>query len=168
MKIHRKLDFNIDIYFDLDGYTDQVAASTQSKIHSIHNNGKLDQNALSEYLLFIEQAQIEIEDAGLVILEHNDSKSSETSKYYTLADIDQYESGNMKYVIFLRISDHVPQLSAEQRQWIRQRREATSNHFKVKWKVRSIVVNDRTFYSYDDAIEYVASQAKQYKIALSK
>lgn len=153
----------IDIVFD---YADVAVAA--SKIYPVKQAGLIDDQALSDYLAFIQEVISEIEDAGLVIIEERSSKSSETSKYYTLADDMQYAQNTMKYVIFLRISDHVPQLTADQQAWVNDVRNATKHKYGVKWKVRYITVNESTNYSYEEAIEEFKQRLVSFKQALSK
>ena len=128
--------------------------------------GEIDGQALGDYLFFIVQALSELDDAGLTVIEQHDSKSSETSKYFTLADEDQLKEGNMKYVIYLRISDHVPKLTPTQKKFINNKRKEDSNKLKVKWKLRQILVNKEHFLTYDEAAEYVGKKAIEYKKSL--
>lgn len=153
----------IDVVFD---YADVAVAA--SKIRPVKQYGLIDDQALSDYLAFVQEIISEIEDAGLVIIEERDSKSSETSKYYTLADDMQYVQNAMKYVIFLRVSDHIPQLTDAQQAWVNDVRKATKQKYKVKWKVRYITVNETTNYSYEEAIEEVKQRLVSFKQALSK
>ena len=152
--------FEIEVVVDFELDEEYIQSA---KIRPVMTkDGQIDGQALSDYLAFIEQAESELEDVGLVIIDESDSRSSETSKYFTLADKKQYENDSMKYVIFLRISDHVPDYTEEQKRWIRQKRDDTKSKLKVKWKVRRILVNNEEFDDYDDAAEYVAKKAEEY------
>ena len=112
---------------------------------------------------FITQAEMYLEDAGLEIIDFDDSDASETSRYYTLADAETHRNGTSKYVIFLRISDHVPKLRDEQYQRIKRRWRATAASLGVKYKVRKITVNGATFYDYDSACDEILRLATDWQ-----
>lgn len=153
---------NIKVNFEPD-----IQFLEEVEVRPILIDGEIDQQALGDYLAFILEALSELDDVGLEVIEQHDSKSSETSKYFTLADEDQYKNGTMKYIIYLRISDHVPNLSIDQKKLLKQKRDDDSSKLKVKWKVRQITVNNETFSTYDEAIKYVGKKALEYKSSLS-
>lgn len=77
-----RFDVDILVYFEV--IQDMIAASEIRPI--LQEDGIIDDVALSEYLEFITEVLLELDDMGLEIIDYNDSKSSDTSKYYTLAD----------------------------------------------------------------------------------
>ena len=109
---------------------------------------------------------LELDTAGLTVVNQHDSKSSKTSKYFALADETQYTNNDMKYIIYLRVSDHVPNLTDREKQIIKQKRLSETEKLHVKWKVRSIIVNNNTFITYEDAIGYVRKKVIEYKTVL--
>ena len=160
-RLLRGYELNISIVVELDYDTEAVAASVISS-----DKNKIDEQALADYEAFINEVILELEDHDLIILEKSRSKSSETSRYFTLADLEQNVLGTMKFVIFLRVSDHPSTEDEDILQWIRERRESTTKKLGVKWKVRDIRVNDNTFTNYDDAVAYVGECAKRYQQSL--
>lgn len=158
-------EFNIDIVVHFEVIQDMIAASEIRPI--LQEDGSIDDVALSEYLEFITEVLLELDDMGLEIIDYNDSKSSDTSKYYTLADREQYETDTMKYIIYLRISDYVPKLTKEQIDTIKHRRNEFAHRLKVKWKPRYITVNKDTHYSYEEALEDVIKKITDYKKMLN-
>lgn len=160
-RLLRGYELNISIVVELDYDTEAVAASVISS-----DKNKIDEQALADYEAFINEVILELEDHDLIILEKSRSKSSETSRYFTLADLEQNVLGTMKFVIFLRVSDHPSTEDEDILQWIRERRESTTKKLGVKWKVRDIRVNDNIFTNYDDAVAYVGECAKRYQQSL--
>ena len=157
-----KLPFDILVTFEVDN---QLLESTPIR-PIMTAEGEIDDQALSDYYCFILELLFELDDAGLVVIDEHNSNISETSKYYTLADEEQFKNDDMKYIIYLRISDHVLQLTEKQKKLINQKRKEESSKLKVKWKVKNVVVNDNLFTSYDEAIEYVSHKVEEYKQAL--
>ena len=159
----KKLTFDVSVTFEVDN---QLLESTPIR-PIVTAEGEIDDQALSDYNGFILELLFELEDAVLIVIDEHDSNFSETSKYYTLADEEQFHNENMKFIIYLRVSDHVLKLTKEQKKLINQKRKEESSKLKVKWKVRNIVVNDNLFTSYDDAIEFVGHKAEEYKRSLN-
>ena len=158
-----KLNFDILVNFEVDN---QLLESTPIR-PIITDEGKVNDQALSDYYCFILELLFELDDAGLVVVDEHESNFSETSKYYTLADEEQFKNDDMKYIIYLRVSDHVLKLTEKQKKLINQKRKEESSKLKVKWKVRNIVVNNNEFATYDEAIEYVSKKALEYKRSLN-
>ncbi len=156
--------FTIDVQVDFEP---DIQFLEDVKVRPILVDGEIDQQALGDYLAFVLEALSELDDAGLEVIEQHDSKSSETSKYFTLADEGQYKNGDMKYIIYLRISDHVLNLNKDQKKILKQKRIDDSSKLKVKWKVRQIMVNNEIFSTYDEAVEYVGKKALEYKNSLN-
>lgn len=155
-KNESSINFNIAV--ELICYDSTIESSVISA-----DKAKVDPQSLADYLAFIDEAVLELEDHDLIILEKSGSKSSLTSKYFTLADLEQNVIGDMKFVIFLRISNHLPTTDEDVLDWIRKKRKDTADKLKVKWKVRNIIVNNETFDDYDSAIEYIGYCAERYQ-----
>lgn len=94
-RISRSLAINVCVEFEID------SASVVAAIQPVkQSDGTIDEQALTEYDAFITQAEMYLEDAGLEIIDFDDSDASETSRYYTLADAEAHRNGTSKYVIF--------------------------------------------------------------------
>ena len=157
-------DIKVELYPD---YTNvDIAASKGEMISDVKE--EVNPQALADYLAFVDEAKSILEDYDLMILEKSNSKSSDTSKYFTLADLEQNVIGTMKFVIFLRISNHEPTDDPETLEWIRQKREHTKEKYNVKWKVRNIIVNKKEFSDYDEAIDYIEECAEKYSNTLKR
>lgn len=158
------LEFVIDIRVN---HEFDIELLEGKKIRPIFVDGQLNDQALADYQDFIVEMLLELDEAGLVIIDSNESKKSKTSRYYTLADEVQYANRNAKFIIFLRVSDHVAELTTEQQKLIKQRRDNLSNRLHAKYKVRNILVNNMEYKTYDEAIEYVRKKALEYKRSLN-
>lgn len=153
-----KLHINIDVYFKFDD--SQIAASEIRPIRL--SDSTIDDQAIADYQAFILQTVMYLEDIGFKVLEEHQSKSSQTSYYYTLVNEESYNKGNYKYIIFLRISDHAVNLNQKEREWVNQFRRNTATKLHAKWKLRNIIVNDSKYEDYDEASEAVEGLARNW------
>lgn len=152
---------NIVVEHELD-----IELLETATVRPILVDGEIDSQALADYEDFIEDILAEFDYIGLEVIHEQGSNLSKTSRYYTLADAEQYKDDNMKYIIYLRVSDHIATLSPEQKKIIRQKRKDDSSRLRAKYKVRNIIVDNKTFETYDDALEYVIKKAAEYKQTL--
>lgn len=160
-RIYRSLTIDVCVEFEID------SASVAAAIQPVkQDDDTIDEQALTEYDAFITQAEMYLEDAGFEIIDFDDSDASDTLRYYTLADAESHRHGTSKYVIFLRISDHVPKLRDEQYQRIKRRWRDTAATLGVKYKVRKITVNGATFYDYDSACDEILRLATDWQMLL--
>ena len=72
------------------------------------------------------------------------------------------KNAEMKYIIFLRISDHTPKLTPKQLEMIREKRTAVAKEYGVKWKLAYFLVNKNQYVDYDQAIEAIEEKAIEY------
>lgn len=161
----------------LDEQTELISSTTIRPIQPGYPvDYSVDEQALADYNSFIEDTKAEIEDLDLEIIDSNKSKRSYTSRYFTIVDLDQYVQHTLRYLIFLRISDHTDadfgedQISInkavrERRNQIKERLSKEQGH-KVIWKVKEVIVNGSRFASYDEAIEYIRELAEQWSATL--
>ena len=155
----------------------QVPVAAASSIRKVRpgfpEDRSIDEQALADYMCFIQDSVEELEDLGLEIIESNTSEVSKTSRYFTLVDIEQDIEHTMKYMIFLRLSDHLLELDDEEnadrvQKAVRYHRDQTKlaqekvQGHRVIWKVREIIVNGERFDNYDDAIQFVRSRAAEW------
>ena len=161
--------FTIDITVFHELITDMIAAAF-SNIKPIYSDElELDEKALAEYDDFIDELIGEIEYQGFKLLRASESESSATSRYYTLADKNQIANKDIKFLVFLRVSDHHPKLDENQKAWVRNQREKDRERFKQpqtkasqRFKVRSLLVNGEEFESYDSAMEYAVKKLEEW------
>ena len=157
-----KLEIVVEVFHDVD--TRSIEAATIRPIYD--PNGEIDDFALGEYYAFLDQTECYLEDEGLEIIDYQESKASKTSFYYTLADAEQYKSGNMKFIIYLRVSDHRSKLRPEQSKLLKQKHRDEASRLRVRYKLRQILVNSDEFVTYDQACDEVVEKAKEFKEAL--
>lgn len=166
------------ITIDIDVYLEPVVtdvAAAYSNIKPVYNENKeIDEQALADYDCFIEELLGEFEYNGLKLLRASESKSSATSRYYTLADEAQVNAKDIKYIIFLRVSEHHAALDEEQKAWVREQRRKDLEHFKQpktknkqRFKVREVLVNNETYPSYDAAIADIENKIQEWLNAVN-
>ena len=98
-------DTDIMIDIDVAFYSYERIAAALSTIKKIRFNDKtIDEQALAEYETFVKEVLMEIETSRFVEVESHPSPESVTSRYHVFADKKQKESGNVRGLIFLRIS----------------------------------------------------------------
>jgi len=161
--------FTIDIMVFHELINNKVAAAF-SNIKPIYSDDlELDEKALAEYDDFIDELIGEIEYQGFKLLRASESESSVTSRYYTLADKEQVANKDIKFLVFLRVSDHLPMLDENQKAWVRNQREKDRERFKQqqtkssqRFKVRSLLVNNEEFESYDAAMQYAVKKLEEW------
>lgn len=161
--------FTIDITVFHELITDKIAAAFSNIKPIFSDELELDEKALAEYDDFIDELIGEIEYQGFKLLRASESESSATSRYYTLADKEQVANKDIKFLVFLRVSDHLPKLDENQKAWVRNQREKDCERFKQpqtkasqRFKVRSLLVNDEEFESYDAAMEYAVKKLEEW------
>lgn len=95
--------------------------------------------------------------------ERNSSPTQEVGVFLPEEDKD------IKFLVFLRVSDHLPKLDENQKAWVRNQREKDRERFKQpqtkasqRFKVRSLLVNDEEFESYDSAMEYAVKKLEEW------
>lgn len=164
--ISSKFELKVTVHFEQNNI---VASSNIKPIQPQYPlNNEIDEQALADYNCFIEDSKEELEDLGLEIKYSNSSNRSLTSRYFTLVDLDQDVMHTMKYMIFLRVSDHLESNSEYTDALIRDHRNASQEEVsreqghKVRWKLREIIVNDRTFTDYDSAVDYIRKKGEEW------
>lgn len=181
MKIYVKSNISPDIpsvSIDIDVYLEPIVtnvAASFSDIRPVYNDdGEIDEQALADYDCFIDELLGEFEYNGLKLLRASESKSSVTSKYYTLADEAQVSANDIKYIIFLRVSEHHAMLDENQKAWVRDQRQKDIEKFKLpktkskqRFKVREVLVNNETYPSYDAAITDIGNKIHEWLNAIN-
>lgn len=165
------IDIDIDVIYEVEIH--DVVASF-SNIRPVYNNDEeIDEQALADYDNFIDELLGELDYNDFKLLRASESKSSATSRYYTLADEHQVDDGNIKFIIFLRVSEHHAMLDEDQREWVRKQRQKDLDTFKLpkskkkqRYKLREIIVNNDTYSSYDDAIEDAVKKIQEWKTSI--
>ena len=152
------------ITVDIDVIYEAVSSSVAAAFSNIRpvydENDEIDEQALADYDNFVEEVIGEMEYHDFKLLRASESKSSATSRYYTFANEHQVEAKDIKYIVFLRISEHHEMLDEDQKAWVREQRKKDLEKFKQpkskkkqKFKLKEILVNNETYTSYDEALE---------------
>lgn len=147
--------------------------SIQSSIEPVYpdyfkNSKNIDQQAFADYDCFIKDSIEELENADLEIIERHKSDITVTSRYFTLMDLEQDVCKTAKYIIFLRISDHIYKPGEEVADSIYEHRRTLKDKIsnqqghKVIWKTREIIVNGIEYSSYQEALEAVVKLAEEW------
>jgi hypothetical protein len=152
------------ITVDIDVIYEAVSGSVAAAFSNIRpvydGNGEIDEQALADYDNFVEEVIGEMEYHDFKLLRASESKSSVTSRYYTFANEQQVEAKDIKYIVFLRISEHHAMLDEDQKAWVREQRQKDLEKFKMpktkkkqRFKLKEILVNNEVNSSYDEALE---------------
>lgn len=159
----------LDIVVEFAPCNDIAASSDIRPIYD-QKTKTIDEQALADYNDFIVEAVKSIENHGFTVLDVSSSNSSETSRYYTLADTRQVNENDIDLIIFLRISNHMQRITKTQKEWIEDTRNATAEKYKQPktkqrqlWAPRTILVNNNQFDTYDEAIIFVEQKADDWK-----
>lgn len=143
----------IDVYVEQN---DLIAAA----IKPLQNpDGSDDILALEEYTDFIINALGVFDTHDFVVLEERESPYSH-SYYYALVKKDQYESASYKYILYVRLSDHMNRKESKHatRQYYNekaQEQKQPKTKSKQVWRLKEITINKDTFNSYDEALDYI-------------
>jgi hypothetical protein len=160
----------IDIDVHLEPVVNNVAAAF-SNIKPVYDDSmEIDEQALADYDNFIEELLGELEYNDFKLLRASESKSSVTSRYYTLANEEQVKANDIKYIVFLRVSEHHEMLDEDQKAWVREQRKKDLDKFKLpktkkkqRFKVREVLVNNEIYPSYDAAMKDIIIKIQEWK-----
>lgn len=166
MKRMVKDEYNIDVIVEYDIEYVPVSASTIKPITD--KSDRVYTQALADYDAFIEEIEYRFDDYDFIVVQENKSNQSDTSRYYKLANEPQWKSNTAKYVLALRISDHEPELTDEQKKKIRDKNKAFKEQYKIIYKVKNILVNGLECDSYDDAVDKVCESLEYYQKMFEK
>lgn len=149
---------NITAYFVPEGYSvNDLAAST---IVPIHKGRLLDEQAMAQWNNFIDNVLATLDYYDFDVVDNHKSNHEGSASYYiSFYPTDSKGKIISKYLINFRISDHfIPNLNKKSIGYYRKLAQKNSRtEGKQRWKLESLIVNDRTFESYDDALDYLDS-----------
>lgn len=165
--------FNLMIEVMLTGVNlDYLAASSIKPVRLA--NKQIDPVAFQEYEDFVENVLNLLVTCNMHVMELKPSPKSETSWYTWFYPTDSDEGVKSKVIFKLRISDHfnhwIPKQGKSQKDSDKLMKQSeakynqeTANRYKLpetkpgnqRFKVMNVVVNNKTFESYDEALDYV-------------
>ena len=158
---------SIEVFLEPLQEEGQEVAATSS-IKPVRPDGKnIDPQALSEFEDFIVNSLGLLDYYGFKYVTHRISPISETSHYISFFPVDKLTGKRKeKRLIYLRLSDHSdkPEDKVERDRWAKR----VANRYadwaaedvpdkKQRWKVHRITVNEKTYPSYDAALDAVDS-----------
>lgn len=147
---------NITAYFVPEGYSaNDLAAST---IVPIHKGRQLDEQAMAQWNNFIDNVLATLDYYDFDVVDNHKSNHESSASYYiSFYPTDSKGKTISKYLINFRISDHfIPNLNKKSTGYYRKLAQNNSRtEGKQRWKLEALIVNDRTFESYDDALDYL-------------
>lgn len=148
---------NITAYFVPEGYSaNDLAASTIVPIHN--KRCQLDEQAMAQWNNFIDNVLATLDYYDFDVVDNHKSNHEGSASYY-ISFYPTNSKGKIisKYLINFRISDHfIPNLNKKSTGYYRKLAQNNSRtEGKQRWKLEALIVNDRTFESYDDALDYL-------------
>lgn len=151
----KEIKNKIDIIVEFETISEITA---ESKIKPLTKpDGTPDLRALDLYNEFIMNALSVFDYHDFEILEEHQSPSS-YSYYFTLVKKDDAKNKEYKYILFIRLSDHPNRSESEKARKIFYAKEAgrlkqPETKTKQVWRLKEIVINNETYFSYEDALE---------------
>lgn len=148
--------FDIDIYMDL--IVRDIAAATLVMPLKLAD-GSFDEQALSDYEDFVINIFGRIESLRFHVYEYNISRGGTSHYLKFLSKTDD------NCLIILRISDHSRNVYSkmDRRRNLHDARYYTGSS-DAFWEVANIVVNNRRFTTYTDALKYITAKLKELNI----
>jgi len=146
------LEINIQV-----NHTANIEATV---INPVSVDDTLDDSAMSDYQVFIENLWSTISYYGFQLLKIKESKSFPyTSKYVWLAYAHDVKSGSIPLLIKLRVSDHIQNFSKQRKMELARQTRQEADQLKQptmkktqKYKAQEIIVNNRQFSTYEEAL----------------
>lgn len=125
-------------------------------------DGSIDELAVAEFDDFVTEVYAVLDCNGYEELDpyHESSNNDSESRYFTMYKQEDETETSIKCAVYIRVSDHYLDKSrdkytkkyhAEHTKDLEQKIGKKISH----WKAKNIIVNNRTFNSYDEAIEYI-------------
>lgn len=114
--------------------------------------------ALADYEAFVINVMGLIESMEFELKEFEKSTKSETSYYFAFYAKDNEGNLKTKFIFIMRLSDH--RLDVDRGKNYRQEladkyKELPTKEGRQKWKLLNVVVNGKTFDSYDEALDMI-------------
>ena len=150
-EIKNKIDITVEFEF-----MPEIQATCEIKPLT-RPDGTPDLRALDLYDEFIVNALSVFDYHDFEILEEHQSPSS-YSYYFTLVKKDDAKNKEYKYILFIRLSDHTNRSESEKARKVFYAKEADrlkepQTKTKQIWRLKEIVINNETYFSYEDALE---------------
>lgn len=155
------LCFNICVNYEVDN---DFLESTP--VRPVIVDGQIDDQSLADYQSFILELLLGFDDMGFkekTLIDCFVSESNEATKDLALVDVELYEDNGIEQLIKIRATYHMSRITYQQLQLIDQKPQDKASKVRLKWKAKSVTVNDRNFITYDEASEYVCEIVSEYK-----
>lgn len=149
---------NITAYFVPEEYSVNDIDLAASTIVPIHEGYQLDEQAMSQWNNFIDNVLATLDYYDFDVVDNHKSNYEGSASYYiSFYPTDSKGQIISKYLINFRISDHfIPNLNKKSTRYYRNFAQKNSRtEGKQRWKLEALIVNDKTFDSYDDALDYL-------------
>lgn len=149
---------NIIVEFE---HEDTVVASKEIK-PLIRPDGSVDELAVAEFDDFVTEVYAVLDCNGFDEVEPYSESNLENSesRYFIMYRPEDSTDDSIKCIVYIRISDHYLDKSRKEytnRYHAKHTEDISKNIGKRirHWKAKNIVVNNKEFNSYDEAIEYL-------------
>lgn len=156
----------IDVVYDVP-FDTKVYGAIPSEITPVTDpDGKIDEQALADYDAFVTNIYAML-CKHFEIVEIEQSDRSKTSWYFYLFAKNRDDVAT-KFLIRLRLSDHeypdYHDCSKEKRFVEQKAQEYKMPKEKAyqEWKIKHIIVNNKKYYSYDDAEDMIYDELERY------
>lgn len=125
-------------------------------------DGSIDELAVAEFDDFATEVYAVLDRNGYDELEpyHESNNTDSESRYFTMYKSEDSTETSIKCVVYIRVSDHY--LDKSRDKYTKKYHAGHTKDIEQKigkkishWKAKNIVVNNKTFNSYDEAIEYI-------------
>ena len=125
-------------------------------------DGSIDELAVAEFDDFVTEVYAVLDCNGYEELDpyHERSNNDSESRYFTMYKSEDETETSIKCAVYIRVSDHYLDKSRDKYTKKYHAKHTKDLEQKVgkkisHWKAKNIIVNNKTFNSYDEAIEYI-------------
>lgn len=157
---YMQLIIDVSVSFISNESINDIAASNTSSF----KDKIIDDSAMSDYQLFVENAISIIEYYGFQQLDDPEYGDHKISTRLMLAHELQIENNDIPCVIVFRVSDHIQNFSESLKRKNRaktnarvQKAKLPQSKRKQKYNLYQIIVNDSTFETYEEALNEIES-----------
>ena len=165
IKSEIKLDMNVDVIFTQIANISEVAATTTSSFDS----KLLDDSAMSDYNVFVENALAIIEYYGFEQLDDPEYGDHQISVRFLLAHEIQIQNDDIPCAIVFRVSDHIQKFGDALKRRNREKTNARVQKVKTpktkrrqKYVLDEIIVNDETYETYEEALDDIEVKIQEW------
>lgn len=165
LKIFRNnvIDVTYNVPFDT-----KIFGSIPSEITPVMRlDDRIDEQALADYDSFVTNIYAML-SALFDVVDIEQSNKSETSWYFYLYAKNKNDGISTKFLIRLRLSDHEYSKrhnARKEREFVERKAQEykrPKEKLYQEWKIKQIIVNNKKYFSYDDAEDAIYDELEEY------